>query len=954
MTMNNFNFGYNFTATNGVTPALNQINTGMDQLEQNSKEAGAATTKAFFDIENASKIAAHGMAAFEAMQGMKRDFADFEAGIAESSTLVKGADVDMAEYTAKIMEYSKKYGEAPAAMTKTLYTAMSSGFLTAAESSAILEESMKLAVGGVTTSAEAMDGMTTIMHSWGLTTQDVGRISDTLFVGMRAGKCTIGELSKEIGQVSALANLSGISIEELTAAAAALTLGGRTTSESFNGLRAILTEVLRQEPGVIKATKELGAEFSLSALRSKGLTQFMNDLQKAVMKQGDEAKWASIFGRVQGLGAAISLTGTQAGIFADIMEQMNDKVGSTDDAVNKMLKTSKYQTKQYEASVMIMRIKMGQALRPIFDIWKRIRQAFVDMVTTVAQKAPWLVQLIGVILLIGAAFAIVIAKIIAAKALMLMLGVFVKSLFAGMIGAIAAMGPVLAIVAAAILAVVGTILVLRKAYEENWSGFADWVDHATQSVAAFADAIKQLWTTGEINGPTAEFLMMNKAVWDVTQAVWYLVEAFKFLWMGIVDGFGKVETLLEPFKGAFIVVSRMFEHLGKIWKDIFGEFTEGSEEPVTIMGVMAALGYTLGITLKLVFQVIAGGLAAVMVVFGAAMGVVYSLFMLVWRVFRGLYRILTGDFLMGLMEVSAAVFQFFAGILSIFVDLLDGILFALASMFGVTRDQYEGFFAEVAVTLGIFWGWMTAGFNATIRGIVSAWEWCGEAFQAVVDAMGAAWDYLASGMRGAWAWVTEGFITGLSFIGEAFKIVGDYIKAAWEAIFKWFEDKFGWLKDAIGWVGDAASKVANVTGAAFDAVTSGVTGGLGAVSDFITGSGGGPGSEKVASFFKNPGMGFPPDDGPAPAVPSRVLSGLTQAGAVDNTQAASISAANIAALSQAFGMSMAEMVQVTAKMPSMTMKMDGKVVAELISDRMKDMKEGSMSTVIPTLTSGGM
>lgn len=825
--LNAWNFGYNFTAQNNVTPAIQTINQGMDQLGANSQEEAAKVSKSFFEMETAAKVAAKGVAAIDMMKEMKHDFADFEAGMAEASTLLIGASVDMKAYEDSLISMSLKYGELPAEMTKSLYTAISSGFVSASDSTALLDQSMQLAVGGVTTAAEAMDGLTTILHSWGMTAADVGRVSDTLFVGMRAGKTTIGELSREIGQVASFAFQAGISLEEITASAAALTLGGRTTSEAMNGLRSILAEVMRQEPGVMKTVSELekasGMDlgFSVKGLKEKGIGKFLQDINTAVQKAGSETGIARLFGRIQGMSAVMSLTGAQAAKFTEIMGQMQDKAGSTEDAVNKMMATSRMETKKYEASVKVMRNEIGRALSPILSVIRKVKQAFVDLFTSIARRAPWLIQLVGALILVGATIAIVIAKVVALKATFVLLGVFAKGVLTSMMGMFAALAPVILPVAAAIAGIVAVLYIFKRAYQENWSGFADWVNHATDTVYYLFDALKQLAMTGEITGATAQFLVMNETVYSVVQGVWYLATAVMWLIGGMVKGFTEVGDILEPVKGQFEAMAQMFERIGKIFTDTFGEIGLVEDSVITPLKVLGAIGYGIGYAFAFALRAIAAFVGVALTGLASVVAAVYAGFMTIWRIIRGVVRMFTGDISGGLAEIVLAVVQFAASILSIIWSLLDAIAFGFVSMFGVTRDEWDAFLTD----LGAYFTAFGQGILWVLNGIYQGWKWIFtqiyDYYSWVLGGMAALWGGFTGYLKSAWDFVIGGLIEHLGFLGTAFSAIGTFLKTLWDPIFKWFESKLGWIKDVVDglkgiaedlgdFVSDVGSGIANV------------------------------------------------------------------------------------------------------------------------------------------------
>ena len=98
---------------------------------------------------------------------------------------------------------------------------------------------------------------------------------------LKFGKLRFEDLAQNIGKVAPVATTLGVSLDELLAAGAALTTGGNTLSASFTSLSGIMNAVLRPSTKAITLSKELGIEFSVAALKAKGLTGFLRDLQMA-------------------------------------------------------------------------------------------------------------------------------------------------------------------------------------------------------------------------------------------------------------------------------------------------------------------------------------------------------------------------------------------------------------------------------------------------------------------------------------------------------------------------------------------------------------------------------------------------------------------------------------------------------------------------------------------------
>lgn len=265
----------------------------------------------------------------------------FKDALAEVSTLVDTATFDMQSLEKSALEQSAAFGGTAAGQAKAYYQVISAGASSAAEATDILTAANKLAVGGVTDVRTAADGLTSVLNAYGSQVESATAVSDALFVGMRAGKTTIGELSASLGKVAPLAAQTGVSFDELVASVSALTKGGIATTEAVTGVRAILAAVAKPTKEATDLSKELGIQFSSAALKSKGFAGFVQDLVKQT--GGSTDALAQLFGGVEALVPILALSG-QAGVdFAAILEQMGVKAGATEEAFDKMANSPGFQ-----------------------------------------------------------------------------------------------------------------------------------------------------------------------------------------------------------------------------------------------------------------------------------------------------------------------------------------------------------------------------------------------------------------------------------------------------------------------------------------------------------------------------------------------------------------------------------------------------------------------------------
>ena len=346
----------------------------------------------------------------------------FNTAMAEVSTLVDTSTTDMDALAGNVRSLSKEYGQMPVDTAKALYTTISAGFGDAQDATVMLEGAMKLARGGITDTETAIDGLTSIMNSYGMAADQVSGVSDQMFVAMKAGKTTIGELSSSMGKVTPLAASAGVGLDQLLAATSALTLGGLKTTEATTSLRGMLAAVVKPTAEASKTAKTLGIDFSAAAVKSMGLSNWLAHVKEKT--GGSQEKMATLFGSVEALTGVLALTGNQASAFTDILGQMQTASGATEEAFRKVDATAGAAFDRAKANAAVLMDTVGNALLPVVSSLANAFAWVSDKISLLAEAHPFLTKLVVVLVavtaavaLIGGAAMIMGGKVVAAMAL---------------------------------------------------------------------------------------------------------------------------------------------------------------------------------------------------------------------------------------------------------------------------------------------------------------------------------------------------------------------------------------------------------------------------------------------------------------------------------------------------------------------------------------------------------
>jgi TP901 family phage tail tape measure protein len=309
-------------------------------------------TRGFADLQAAgSMIGAPIVGALGAITaslvGTTKVAVDFQKAVAEVGTVSDRAQWSLANIAKVSDEMARSFGTTGAQSARALYEVISAGITDSARATETLTAAQKLSVGGLTDVKVAVDGLTTILNAYQSTGVTATQVTDAMFIAVRDGKTRAEELAQSIGLVAPIASATGVSVDQLLASIAQLTTQGIRTSTAAEGLRSALGNVVKPTKEAADVAAELGINFSVAAIQSRGLSGFLNDV---VTNSGaTREQLGKLFGDIQGLTAVLALTNDGGAKFNEILDHMSEKAGATDVAFKAMTETVDFQLSRFDA-----------------------------------------------------------------------------------------------------------------------------------------------------------------------------------------------------------------------------------------------------------------------------------------------------------------------------------------------------------------------------------------------------------------------------------------------------------------------------------------------------------------------------------------------------------------------------------------------------------------------------
>ncbi|MGI6394499.1 MAG: phage tail tape measure protein [bacterium] len=143
-----------------------------------------------------------------------------------------------------LLETAREFAQNTDIVVKAGYDSVSAGITPTKEAvREFLAVAGDAAIGGVTTMATAVDGITSVVNAYGPEMITATDAADSFFAAIKAGKTTFAELAQNIAYVTPTSASIGIKFSEVAGAMAAITKQGVATSRAARPVNAMFAQL---------------------------------------------------------------------------------------------------------------------------------------------------------------------------------------------------------------------------------------------------------------------------------------------------------------------------------------------------------------------------------------------------------------------------------------------------------------------------------------------------------------------------------------------------------------------------------------------------------------------------------------------------------------------------------------------------------------------------------------
>jgi TP901 family phage tail tape measure protein len=452
---------------------------------------------------------------------------EFDKAMRNVNSLSHLSEGAFASLEAQVVSMSTRLPQSAKVLAEGLYDIASSGFQ-GADGMKILESAAEAASAGLTTTAISAKAITGVINAYGLTAADAADVSDILFQTVNLGVVSFEELAGSIGDVLGSAAGAKVSIDQVGAAIATMTLAGIGGAEATTSLNNLITKIIQPSEALAGAYKKLGYENGATALKTKGLHGVMKDIQDVT--GGNITTLLEYFPEIRAARGALALMANEGKNYNKVATEIEDKdkrMGAMKRTLAEQMKGTSFQWDMLKNKVDAAAISLGVKMLPTITAGIGKVSEFGDSIgpvlTTLAPLGDAAIAVGNAIMALGIEVGPVV-------------GAFAKLAGVMLVGGLVAFGKTLEFVANLVKDHTGIVMTLAIAYG---------VHLLAAMIAARGGMMYMAWTAigatiaaviGGVDALSASFYALATAEAVATLGIAAIIALGVVTWKGYQDG----------------------------------------------------------------------------------------------------------------------------------------------------------------------------------------------------------------------------------------------------------------------------------------------------------------------------------------------------------------------------------------------------------------------------------
>lgn len=263
---------------------------------------------------------------------------DLQIRIAEIQTIDTSRN-EFEQWANTLRDLADKWNISLVDQAEAAYQSLSNQVVNSAAEFAVFGEAVnRFATATVSTAADSVNLLSAAINSYHMDVTEAERVSAIFFKTIEQGRVRANEMASTIGTITILASQLNVSLEELGAMIATLTIQGVKYNQASTQLRGIFIKLLKPTKEMKQFFRDIGVESGEAAIKIYGMQGVFRLLIEKIGTSSTEL--AKVVNRIRGLSGALALTDEGFDIFTANIARIKSAAADYDRAVQLVLKNT--------------------------------------------------------------------------------------------------------------------------------------------------------------------------------------------------------------------------------------------------------------------------------------------------------------------------------------------------------------------------------------------------------------------------------------------------------------------------------------------------------------------------------------------------------------------------------------------------------------------------------------
>jgi len=287
--------------------------------------------------------------------------------LGEIQTVSQRSQQSLGAWSDQVRGLSDTFGQSQLKQAEGMYQTISNQVAKGAEATMFMNEANKLAVITVSSVDSAVQALTGVLNAYGMSASQSSYASAVLFKTVELGRVRLDQMGLTLGNLMVVGAELNITLEELAASIALITIKGVTFPMAATQMRNVMMKLISPSDAMKKTFKEWGVESGPEALQTFGLVGVFDKLLEKVKTSTDLAKeMGKEFKNIRAVTAGITIGGNIKE-FKETLKDIKNSEESAAKATELMFNNPGFRNKREWERLKNVFIDLGVTSSLVFD-----------------------------------------------------------------------------------------------------------------------------------------------------------------------------------------------------------------------------------------------------------------------------------------------------------------------------------------------------------------------------------------------------------------------------------------------------------------------------------------------------------------------------------------------------------------------------------------------------------